>query len=371
MGKDKPAPSNMEFVSIPDAVNEIRRGRMVIVADDADRENEGDLTLAAEHVTPQIINFMAVHGRGLICLALTGDRCDELNLPLMSRRNTSRFGTGFCESIDAREGVTTGISAHDRARTIQQAIHPKCLPSDLARPGHMFPLRAQNGGVLVREGQTEAAVDLARLAGLHPSGVICEVMNDDGSMARVPQLQEFCRKHDMAMTSVAELIRYRLATERFVTKVSESVMQTEFGPFRAISYRNEINQDKHVALVRGNLPGSSPALVRVQLRCTSGDSFGSIGCECRKSLRLFMKRIAEEELGVLVYLQETADGHASSREVESPTRRSRMAEYDDTIGAQILSDLGLVRVIVLTGGEVASSTTTLRMEIAGQVRLEI
>jgi 3,4-dihydroxy 2-butanone 4-phosphate synthase/GTP cyclohydrolase II len=208
----------MDFVSIPDAVNEIRSGRMVIAVDDDDRENEGDLTVAAAHVTRQIVNFMAVHGRGLICLALTGERREELNLPLMSRLNTSRFGTGFCETVDALEGVTTGVSAHDRARTIQQAIDPKCPPSDLARPGHMFPARAQDGGVLVREGQTEASVDLARLAGLHPSGVICEVMNDDGSMARVPQLQQFCRRHGMAMTSVADLIRYRLATERFHPK---------------------------------------------------------------------------------------------------------------------------------------------------------
>ncbi len=362
----------MPFVSIPEAVDEIGRGRMVIVVDDENRENEGDLTLAAEHVTPQVINFMATHGRGLICLALTGERCDELNLPMMSRRNTARFGTGFCESIDARECVTTGISAHDRARTIQQAVHPKCLPSDLSRPGHMFPLRAQNGGVLVRDGQTEASVDLARLAGLHPSGVICEVMNEDGSMARVPHLREFCRKHDMVMTSVAELIRYRIATERFVRKISESVIQTEFGPFRALSYRNEINQDTHVALVRGNLSSKSPAMVRIQLRCTFGDSFGSIGCECRKSIRLSMKRIAEADLGVLVYLQEAANGsHCSDKSIKSALLQSRAAEYEEMVGSQILSDLGLTSVIVLTGGEVASLAANMRMEIAGQVRLEI
>lgn len=372
MDKGKSTPSNMDFVSIPDAVNEIRRGRMVIVVDDDDRENEGDLTVAAEHVTPQIINFMAVHGRGLICLALTGERCDELSLPLMSRRNTSRFGTGFCESIDALDGVTTGISAHDRARTIQQAIDPKCLPTDLARPGHMFPLRAQNGGVLVREGQTEASVDLARLAGLHPSGVICEVMNDDGTMARVPDLQEFCRKHGMVMTSVADLIRYRLATERFVKKISESEIQTEFGPFRAISYRNEINQDTHVALVRGNLSGGSPALVRVQSRCASGRSSGSVGCECRKSIRLSMQCIAEQDLGVLVYLQEAVEGeHCSNNAIESATRRSRAAEFDETIGSQILSELGLIGVIELSGGEASSLSADSRMKIAGQVRLDI
>jgi 3,4-dihydroxy 2-butanone 4-phosphate synthase/GTP cyclohydrolase II len=361
----------MDLASISDSVDENRRGRMVTVVDDDDPENEGDLTLAAPHVTPQTINFMAVHGRGLICLALTGERCDELNLPLMSRRNTSRFGTGFCESIYALEGVTTGISAHDQARTIEQAVDPKCLPSDLARPGHMFPLRAQNGGVLVREGQTVASVDLARLAGLHPSGVICEVMNDDGSMARVPHLQEFCRKHVMAMTSVAQLIRYRLATERFVKKTSESEIQTEFGPFRAISYRNEINQDTHVALVRGNLSGGSPALVRVRSRWTSGDSSDSVGCECRKSIRLSMQRIAEQNLGVLVYLQKAAArGDCWSNANESATQRSRAAEYDETIGAQILSDLGLIRVIELIGGAVSSLPADSRTEIAGQVRVE-
>jgi 3,4-dihydroxy 2-butanone 4-phosphate synthase / GTP cyclohydrolase II len=355
----------MEFVSIPEALDEIRRGRMVIVVDDEDRENEGDLTVAAERVTPEIVNFMAVHGRGLICLSLTGPRCDELHLPLMSRRNTSRFGTAFCESIDAREGTTSGVSAYDRARTIRQAVHPECRPADLARPGHVFPLRAQSAGVLAREGQTEASVDLARLAGLHPSGVICEVMNEDGSMARVSHLREFCRKHRLVMTSVAELIRHRLATERFVRKLSETVIQTEFGPFRAISYRNEINQDTHLALVRGEISSVSPVLARVQLRCTFGDSFGSIDCECGKSIRLSMKRIAEENLGVLVYLQEEAHGLQCAA-----GKPPRAAEYEEIIGAQILSDLGLTRVTLLTGGAVALSAANSRVEIAGQAPLE-
>src|SRR5262249_44396651 len=231
----------MSFVSVPEAVEEIRDGRILVVVDDEDRENEGDLTVAAERITPEIINFMATKGRGLICLALTPERCDYLRLPLMSPTNTSNFGTAFCESIDARDGVTTGISAADRTRTILQAIDPECRPSDLARPGHMFPLRAREGGVLVRAGQTEASVDLARLAGLDPSGVICEIMNEDGTMARVPQLQEFCKRHEMKMLSVAELIRYRMKHEKFIRRVAEGVMPTEFGDFRSIAYGSDLN----------------------------------------------------------------------------------------------------------------------------------
>src|SRR4051794_40181100 len=226
----------MPFVTVPDAIEEIRAGRILVVVDDEDRENEGDLTIAAEKVTPEIINFMATHGRGLICLTLTAERCDYLRLPLMSPRNTSNFGTAFCESIDALEGVTTGISATDRTRTILKAIDPACRPSDLARPGHVFPLRAREGGVLVRAGQTEASVDLAQLAGLMPAGVICEIMNPDGTMARVPQLEEFCRAHRLKMISVAELIRYRLQHERYIYRKAEGCIQTEFGEFRTIAY---------------------------------------------------------------------------------------------------------------------------------------
>src|SRR5438445_563600 len=219
----------MSFCTVPEALEEIRAGRILVVVDDEDRENEGDLTIAAEKVSPEIINFMATHGRGLICLPLTAERCDYLRLPLMSPFNTSNFGTAFCESIDAREGVTTGISAADRTRTILAAIHPDCRPADLSRPGHMFPLRAREGGVLVRAGQTEASVDLARLAGLNPAGVICEIMNEDGTMARVPQLEEFCARHRLKMLSVAELIRHRLKHERFIRRVAEGCVQTEFG----------------------------------------------------------------------------------------------------------------------------------------------
>src|SRR5689334_18372726 len=251
----------MPFVSISEAIEEIRAGRILVVVDDEDRENEGDLTIAAEKVTPEIINFMATHGRGLICLPLTAERCDYLRLPLISPQNTSNFGTAFCESIDARDGVTTGISAADRTRTILTAIDPQCRPADLARPGHIFPLRAREGGVLVRAGQTEASVDLARMAGLAPAGVICEIMNDDGTMARVPELIEFCRRHSLKMISVAELIRYRLKHEKFVRRVAEGCVQTEFGEFRSIAYTTDLNPEIHLALVRGNVEGSEGVLV--------------------------------------------------------------------------------------------------------------
>src|SRR6202162_426163 len=243
----------MPFVPIPEAIEEIRAGRMLVVVDDEDRENEGDLTITAEKVTPEIINFMATHGRGLICLALTAERCDYLRLPLMSPQNTSNFGTAFCESIDAREGTTTGISAMDRTRTILAAIHPNTRPVDLARPGHVFPLRAKDGGVLVRAGQTEASVDLARLAGLNPSGVICEIMNEDGTMSRVPQLIDFCREHGIKMLTVADLIRYRMQHERYVRRVAEAVLPTRHGNFRMIAYASDVDHDQHIALVRGDL----------------------------------------------------------------------------------------------------------------------
>ncbi|HEV2445193.1 MAG TPA: 3,4-dihydroxy-2-butanone-4-phosphate synthase, partial [Candidatus Sulfopaludibacter sp.] len=270
----------MPFIPVPEASEEIRAGRMLVVVDDEDRENEGDLTIAAEKVTPEIINFMATHGRGLICLTLTPERCDYLRLPLMSVRNTSNFGTAFCESIDARDGVTTGISAADRTRTILQALDPNCRPDDLARPGHIFPLRAREGGVLVRAGQTEAGVDLARLAGLTPAAVICEIMNEDGTMARVPELKEFCLRHGLKMISVADLIRYRMKTERIIRRIAEGCLQTEFGEFRTIAYGSDLNPENHLALVRGEVAGREGVLVRMHARCAYGDVFGSTACEC-------------------------------------------------------------------------------------------
>src|ERR1700747_1827024 len=286
------------FATVEEAVEEIRQGRMIVLVDDEDRENEGDLTLAAEKITPEAINFMAKFGRGLICLALTEQRCDELNLPLMSPINTSVHGTAFCEAIDAKVGVTTGISASDRAITILTAIDPKTRPQDLARPGHMFPLRARNGGVLVRAGQTEASVDLARIAGLNPSGVICEIMNEDGTMSRVPQLLEFCQQHNLKILTVADLIRYRMQHERYVRRVAEAMLPTRYGEFRIIAYSSDVDQDQHVALVRGNLEGSPAPLVRVHSHCLTGDVFGSASCDCCELVSRSLSAIAQEDRGV-------------------------------------------------------------------------
>ena len=353
----------MPFVGVLEAIEEIRAGRILVVVDDEDRENEGDLTIAAEKVTPEIINFMATQGRGLICLALTAERCDYLRLPLMSPTNTSNFGTAFCESIDARVGVTTGISAADRTRTILQAIDRDCGPADLSRPGHMFPLRAREGGVLVRAGQTEASVDLARLAGLAPAGVICEIMNEDGTMARVPQLIEFCGRHNLKMLSVAELIRYRLKHERFIRRVAEGCIQTEFGEFRTIAYTSDLNPETHVALVRGEVAGKESVLVRMHSRCMFGDVFASTSCDCSRLVRDSMSAIAVEGEGVLVYLHGTGPGFRVVREGFDPPRLAshdrdftyykgeagqRLLQHEHGIGAQILSDLGLHTIRLLT-----------------------
>jgi 3,4-dihydroxy 2-butanone 4-phosphate synthase/GTP cyclohydrolase II len=315
------------FTDVPGAVDEIRAGRMVVVVDDEDRENEGDLTLAAEHVTAEAINFMARYGRGLICLTLTEERADHLRLFPMTQHNSSRFGTAFTETIEAREGVTTGISAADRAHTIRVAIDPKSSAADLARPGHIFPLRARRGGVLVRAGQTEASVDLARLAGLNPSGVICEIMRDDGEMARIPDLVPFCRQHGLKILTVAELIRYRLRHERYIVRAGETRIQTRYGEFRMIAYESEVNGgESHIALVRGDLCPDCPAfldgpaeasgartpcphavLVRVHTRCTAGDIFGA-DCHCREIIDQSMRMIAEEGCGALLYLHNTSRG---------------------------------------------------------------
>ncbi len=353
----------MPFAPISEALEDFRAGRMLVVVDDEDRENEGDLTVAAEMVSPAIINFMATYGRGLICLALSPEICDALHLPLMSSRNTSPFGTAFCEAVDAQEGVTTGISAADRAHTIQVAIRPNARPSDLTRPGHILPLRAREGGVLVRAGQTEAAVDLARVTGLRPGGVICEIMNDDGSMARVPQLEEFCARHGLKMISVADLIRYRLATERVVRRLGEGRLSNEFGEFRVISYTTSVDPERHLALVYGDVSHGRPLLVRVHSHCVYGDVFGSADCECGRLVRAAMRRIAQEGAGVLVYLHQTGPGlrieadragggHVAPHERDfmhyaTPDGR-RLLQHETGIGAQILADLGLRRVRLLT-----------------------
>ena len=356
-------PNHSPFCDVESALSEIRAGRMVVVVDDEDRENEGDLTLAAEKVTPESINFMARHGRGLICLAMTEERLEHLRISPMSSQNTSQFGTAFCEAIDAREGVTTGISAFDRARTIQVAIDPATRPDDLARPGHVFPLRARKGGVLVRAGQTEAAVDLARLAGLVPAGVICEIMNEDGTMARVPQLVEFCRTHNLKMMTVADLIRYRLRHERLVHRIGEAVLPTPFGEFRMIAYESQMAQDSHVALVMGNVEhnGSQPVLVRMHSHCLVGDVFGATWCDCHQIIRRSLEMIAAEGRGALIYLHQTSKGFSVERVGDRPTLafhrevrdlshpdHQRKTQREVGIGAQILSDLNLRTVRLLT-----------------------
>ncbi|HWF65870.1 MAG TPA: 3,4-dihydroxy-2-butanone-4-phosphate synthase [Acidobacteriaceae bacterium] len=361
--------SHNAFVDVPAALEEIRAGRMIVVVDDEDRENEGDLTLAAEFVTPEAINFMARFGRGLICLTLTEDRADHLRLRPMAEENTSRFGTAFTESIEAREGVTTGISAHDRAHTIRVAIDPKSSVIDLARPGHVFPLRARRGGVLVRAGQTEASVDLARMAGLVPAGVICEIMKDDGSMARVPDLIEFCQTHALKMLTVAELIRYRLQNERYIHRVAESMLPTAFGEFRMIAYESEVDGgESHIALVRGEVADTKdPVLVRVHTHCLAGDVFGTPLCDCQQIVRRSLEMIADAGRGALVYLHNNTKGfgidpsgdksgqslprlvfHRDLRVHERSEDRRQRTLRQVGLGGQILSDLKIHKIRLLT-----------------------
>ena len=351
------------FAAVEDAVAAVRDGRMVVVVDDEDRENEGDLTLAAEFVTPEAINFMAKFGRGLICLTLTEERADYLRLGPMTQENTSRFGTAFTESIEAREGVTTGISAADRAHTIRVAIDPASTAQDLARPGHVFPLRARKGGVLVRAGQTEASVDLARMAGLVSAGVICEIMNDDGTMARVPDLVEFCATHKLLMVTVADLIRYRLQHERYIHRVAESLLPTEHGEFRMIAYESEADGESHVALVYGDVARAGDTVpVRVHTHCLAGDVFGSSLCDCRAMVEGSLRMIADAGRGALVYLHNGTRGFGLDATV-SPARvtlhrdaRGRERHDDGAqrtlrqigLGGQILSDLGIHRIRLLT-----------------------
>jgi 3,4-dihydroxy 2-butanone 4-phosphate synthase / GTP cyclohydrolase II len=351
------------FTDVPTALEEIREGRMIVIVDDEDRENEGDLMLAAEKVTPAAINFMAKYGRGLICLTLTEERLEHLRIGPMSAENTSSYGTAFCEAIDAREGVTTGISAYDRARTILVAIDPATRPSDLARPGHVFPLRARKGGVLVRAGQTEASIDLTRMAGLVPAGIICEIMREDGTMARVPDLIEFCEQHHMKMLTVAEVIRYRMQHERYVHRVGEALVNTRYGEFRIIAYASEVEGgDSHLALVRGEIDkGDEPVLVRMHAHCLIGDVFGSAACDCRATLEGAMQAIAAEGRGALIYLHQSARGFSvekvgehtaisfhKDRSQPSLPESQRKTQREIGLGAQILSDLGLRRIRLLT-----------------------
>ncbi len=370
MTPEKPSP----FCTVEEALAEFRAGRMVVVVDDEDRENEGDLTLAAKFVTPEAINFMAKYGRGLICLTLTEERADYLRLDPQVAENSSRFGTAFTISIEAREGVTTGISAADRARTIRVAIDPASTAADLARPGHVFPLRARKGGVLVRAGQTEASVDLARMAGLQAAGVICEIMNDDGTMSRVPDLIKFCRTHSLRMLTVAELIRYRLQHERSIVRVAEAMLPTAHGDFRMIAYESEIHGgESHLALVRGEVAqgedGDAPVLVRVHSHCLPGEVFGSALCDCRGSVERSLRAIAKAGRGALIYLHNGSRGfdiepgralalpgaillHRDQRGTLSGNdthedRHGRILRQVG-LGGQILSDLGIRRIRLLS-----------------------